>query len=267
MKLLYAARMARYDLLRAICYLATRITKWTKHCDKLLHRLVCYVNGSLDVFLVGQVSQKSHELRLEIFADADFAGCPDTSRATSGVFLCLAGFDLSLEEKGGRDGGAGGVKTSAGKGSGEAAGGVKAAADRGGSETTAISGREALTSYSTRFPLAALSKRQGCVSHSTPEAEIVAADTALRTEGVPALDLWETITGKKIPLKFYEDNQAAIRVLETGRNPTMKHLSRTHKVDLRWIYETLKNDNVTMEYCISELQGGRYLHEGFLKRR
>ena len=29
MKVLYAARMARPDLLRATCYLATRITRWT----------------------------------------------------------------------------------------------------------------------------------------------------------------------------------------------------------------------------------------------
>jgi hypothetical protein len=39
MKILYAARMARYDLLRATCYLATRITKWDATCDKMLHRL------------------------------------------------------------------------------------------------------------------------------------------------------------------------------------------------------------------------------------
>ena len=36
------------------------------------------------------------------------------------------------------------------------------------------------------FPLNAISKKQSCVSHSTPEAEIVAADLAIRTEGLPA---------------------------------------------------------------------------------
>ena len=45
MKILYAARMARYDLLRATCYLATRITKWDASCDSaspfgVLHQLV-----------------------------------------------------------------------------------------------------------------------------------------------------------------------------------------------------------------------------------
>ena len=41
------------------------------------------------------------------------------------------------------------------------------------------------------MPLAAISKRQGCVSHSTPEAELVAVDLALRAEGLPALVIWE----------------------------------------------------------------------------
>ena len=49
MKILYAARMARYDLLRATCFLATRITKWDAACDRQLHRLVCYINTSLEL--------------------------------------------------------------------------------------------------------------------------------------------------------------------------------------------------------------------------
>ena len=45
MKLLFAARMARFDLLRAVQGLASRITKWSVDCDKALHRLVCYVKS------------------------------------------------------------------------------------------------------------------------------------------------------------------------------------------------------------------------------
>ena len=39
------------------------------------------------------------------------------------------------------------------------------------------------------FPVNGQSKRQECVSHSTPEAEIVAADWDLRREGIPTLDM------------------------------------------------------------------------------
>ena len=40
MKVFYAARLARWDLLRAIGMLATRITKWSRWDDKVLHRLM-----------------------------------------------------------------------------------------------------------------------------------------------------------------------------------------------------------------------------------
>ena len=46
MKLLYAARLARWDLLRAIGFLATQITKWTAWSDKRLYRIICYVNST-----------------------------------------------------------------------------------------------------------------------------------------------------------------------------------------------------------------------------
>ena len=41
----------------------------------------------------------------------------------------------------------------------------------------------------TRFPLQGQCKKQTAVSHSTPEAEIVAIDHALRTVGLPAQQL------------------------------------------------------------------------------
>ena len=43
MKILYAARMARFDLLRAVCDLACFVTKCSAECDRKLHRLICYI--------------------------------------------------------------------------------------------------------------------------------------------------------------------------------------------------------------------------------
>ena len=48
MKILFAARMARFDLLRAVQGLAARVTKWSSDYDKALHRLVCYINSILE---------------------------------------------------------------------------------------------------------------------------------------------------------------------------------------------------------------------------
>ena len=68
------------------------------------------------------------------------------------------------------------------------------------------------------FPLCALSKKQGCVSHSTSEAEVVALNSIERTMLIPSLDLWETILKKKVLPIVYEDKQATakIRAAETA---------------------------------------------------
>ncbi len=45
----------------------------------------------------------------------------------------------------------------------------------------------------TFVPLSWICKKQGAVSHSSTEAEIIALDTVLRVEGVPCLNLWSAI--------------------------------------------------------------------------
>ena len=51
LKILFAARMTRFDLLRAVQGFAARVTKWSAECDKALHRLICYINSTLDLKL------------------------------------------------------------------------------------------------------------------------------------------------------------------------------------------------------------------------
>ena len=58
MKLLYVARMARYDLLRPVCRLATFVTKWTPECDKRIFKLMCYVQSTLHYRMTGFVGDK-----------------------------------------------------------------------------------------------------------------------------------------------------------------------------------------------------------------
>ena len=129
MKLLYAARIARFDLLRSINMLARNATKWSKNDDIKVHHLMCYVNSTKGQKLIGWVGNELTALQIGIFADVDYAGCDQSLRSTSGTHMMASGSH-------------------------------------------------------TRFPLAGGSKRQGCVSHSIPEAEIVAADFALRTHAI-----------------------------------------------------------------------------------
>ena len=87
MKLLYAARIARFDLLRSINSLARNVTKWTVDDDAKLYHLMCYVNSSLSKRMAGWVGDTSDGLSLSLFADADFAGCSKSLRSTSGSHM------------------------------------------------------------------------------------------------------------------------------------------------------------------------------------
>ena len=103
----------------------------------------------------------------------------------------------------------------------------------------------------TRFPLAGLSKRQGCLSHSTPEAEIVAADFAMSRLGLPAITLWQQLGGKDPNFVFYDDNQTMIGVVRTGKNPTVRHLERTHGISIGWMHSIFQEGYVSLAYEVA----------------
>ena len=194
MKLLYAARIARFDLLRSM--LARNVTKWSKDDDIKLHHLMCYVNSTKSQKLIGWVGNNLKSLQIGIFADADYAGCGQSLRSTSGSHMMAFGTH-------------------------------------------------------TRFPLAGGSKRQGCISHSTPEAEIIAADFALRSHAIPTISLWKTLAGSDPKIVFHDDNQGMIAVIRSGQNPTMRHLERTHGISIQWTHEIFQNDLIYLVYEIT----------------
>ena len=70
MTVLWGARVVRWDLLKAVCYLARRVSKWTYAWDRLL----CYINSTLGYTLSGVVGDNIEDWHLKRFADADLAG-------------------------------------------------------------------------------------------------------------------------------------------------------------------------------------------------
>ena len=43
-------------------------------------------------------------------------------------------------------------------------------------------------------------------------------------------------------LYVFEDNEAVIKTIVKGRSPTMKHVSRTHRVALDWLFDRINVD-------------------------
>ena len=158
--------------------------------------------------MIGWVGNDMKDLSIMLYADADFAGCAQSLRSTSGSHMHIQG-------------------------------------------------------KCTRFPLAGGSKRQGCVSHSTPEAEIVAADVTLRTMGLPALSIWETLTESSPKLLFHDDNQGMIGVVRSGRNPTTRHLERTHGISIASLHEHFSKDHFVLMYEITAKMAADIHTKGF----
>ena len=71
--------------------LASRVTKWTVTCDLALHRLICYINTTVNLVLCGYVGDARNALGLNLFADADWAGDRIDYKSTSGPIIFLEG--------------------------------------------------------------------------------------------------------------------------------------------------------------------------------
>ena len=76
----WAARLARPDLLRAINHLATNVTEWTSKFDTMMCRLMGYIyQNTLHLSMIGWVGDSREQLFPHFFAGADFAGDVDTT--------------------------------------------------------------------------------------------------------------------------------------------------------------------------------------------
>ena len=104
------------------------------------------------------------------------------------------------------------------------------------------------------FPLAWVSKRQTSTSRSTTESEVVSLAYSLYQEGLPALQLWELLLGRTVTLKVLEDNQATILVVRKGYSPKLRHITRTHKVNLSGLSKVFREDSAELGYCQTDSQ-------------
>ena len=149
-----------------------------------------------------------------------------------------------------------------------------------------------LLGKNTCVPLSWACKKQGAVSHSSTEAEIITLDMGLRTEGMPQITLWEEIirvmcrvsrpkTVRKptfngmydilanvdyVPttlpdptdlarLVVMEDNDAVIKMIIKGRTNKFRHVPRTHRIDLDWLLEVIREDpGICIKYINTKMQ-------------
>ena len=66
---------------------------------------------------------------------------------------------------------------------------------------------------------------------------------------------------------FLEDNEAVIKMIIKGRSPTMRHVSRTHRVDQDWLFDRISLDpKIQIKYVDTKKQLTDMLTEGNFAR-
>ena len=123
----------------------------------------------------------------------------------------------------------------------------------------------------SRFPWAAASGGQTCLAQSTPEAEIVAMNSAMKDRGEASLSLWNKLMKQyhkddpdwKSVVYCHEDNTVALGILETGINKTMKTLERGFGVDIAWCHKKFTSGDYKILHTRSSHMAADIYTKGF----
>ena len=68
-------------------------------------------------------------------------------------------------------------------------------------------------------------------------------------------------------LYVFEDNEAVIKMIIKGRSPTMRHVSRTHRVALDWLFDRINLDSqIQIKYIDTKNQPADILTKGNFTR-
>ena len=248
MKVLFAARMARWDLLRCTQSLASRVTKWSRDCDVGLHRLICYINSSLDVTMQGFIGDRITECKLWLFCDADWAGERD-SKSTSGCALLLVGpntyYPLNAFSK---------KQTSVTTSSTES---EVVAANHG----IRAQGLPSLSLWcylwkevqantagrKTRRPAELPKGTDTIVARIDPELdEIRYGESSHEGRSVADINGLDVHLSDKFKVQVLEDNQATITIILKGDSEKLRHTDRTQKLSFAWMQQQFEKGHFGM---------------------
>ena len=68
-------------------------------------------------------------------------------------------------------------------------------------------------------------------------------------------------------LYVFEDNEAVIKMIIKGRSPTMRHVSKTHRVALDWLFDRVNLDpKIQIKYIDTKNQRADILTKGSFTR-
>ena len=263
------ARIGRPYILWSVNKLARSITKWTKACDKRLNRLISYIHHICEYKQYCHVGNTAKQCRLRLFQDSDFAGDHEDSKSTSSRTLSIFGSHTFVPiswtcQK----------QTSVSHNSTES---EIISLDAG----LKLNGIPALDLWDLIIEVLHGNTYQSSQERTDPctnPREVRAAPHKLqmrkKSHGmIDDLDKVDFISSNVSSsrqgalLYVFEDNEAVVKMIIKGRSPTMRHVSRTHRIALDWLFDRINLDTkIQIKYIDTKNQLADMLTKGNFTR-
>ena len=258
LKCLYVARIGRPDILWSVNKLARSITKWTKACDQRLNRLISYIHHTSEYKQYCHVGNTAKQCRLGLFQDSDFAGDLEDSKSTSGGTLCVFGSHTFV---------------------------LISWMCKKQTPVSHSSTESEIISLDTGLRLDGLLALElwdlivsvfGNVSRFLDGSGQPDSDVHKRHKLHNKIDAMQDIDSvpsnvqsarQEALLYVFEDNEAVIKMVMKGRSPTMRHVSRTHRVALDGLFNRINLDpKIQIKYIDTKNQLADILTKGNFTR-
>ena len=266
-EMLFLARSGRPDILWSVIKLARSITKWTKACDKRLSRLISYIHHTFEFWQYCHVGNTAKQRRLGLFQDSDFARDVEDSQSTSGGTLCIFGshtfVPISWMCK---------KQTSVSHSSTEA---EIISLDAG----LRLDGIPALDLWDLIVAVLHGNTYQRNQERWDPCTNLVSAaphKLHMRKKCHGMIDDPDNVdfisssvhsSRQEALLCIFEDNEAVIKMIIKGRSPTMRHVSRTHRIALDWLFDRINSEpKIQIKYIDTKIQLADILTKGNFTR-
>ena len=222
LKFLYLARIGRLDIQWSVNKLARSITNWTKACDKRLSLLISYIHHTCNYKQYCPVGNIAKQCRLGPFQDY-----LEDLKSTSGGTLCIFGSHALCKEQ-----------TSVSHSSTESEiisldAGLRMdaipALDFWDLIVAVLHGNTYQNDQERRDPY-----------KSPTRKKILEKIDDLDNVGFISSNVHSS--RQEALLYIFEDNEAVVKMIIMGRSPTMRHVSRTHRVALDWLFDRINVD-------------------------
>ena len=262
LKCLYLARIGRHDILWSVNKFAQSITKWTKACDKRLCRLISYIHHTCETnsLVVWETLPNN--------ADWDCFKTPILHESTSGGTLCVfvshTYVPISWMCK---------KQTSVSHSSTES---EIISLDAG----LRLDGIPALDLWDLIVAVLGntnqSNKEQGDLLMNKREVRSTTHTIQKRKQSQRMINDLDNVdfipsnnnsSHQEALLYVFEDSEAVIKMIIKGRSPTKRHVSRTHRVALDWLFDRINLDHkIQIKYIDTKNQLADVLTKGNFTR-